>query len=158
MSIEGTSSNPKDSQINITFKNCIFKNTRCLWFNSGQVGVRDTVYNLHFDNVICENSQVFVYGDDHGTGSAIHSSNRINISGRIETKRAGYPCISLGTLTSNDTITLRDLVMINDGTVAALEANTAHNVGIQNVFTNTLIQDADITEKGQTIIRDAFYK
>lgn len=127
----------------------------------------NTIVNVELD-VICDTApgvMFFWYGS--------HPSNRFNISGKIVTKSAGMPCITLnnafniqtptdGNFNSNGTITLKDLMLINDGTVAPIMINPLNaqvqEVMIQNVKSNSLVVDANITEIGESITRNIKYK
>lgn len=127
----------------------------------------NTIVNIELD-VICDTApgvMFFWYGS--------HPSNRFNISGKIVTKSAGMPCITLnnafniqtptdGNFNSNGTITLKDLMLINDGTVAPIMINPLNaqvqEVMIQNVKSNSLVVDANITEIGESITRNIKYK
>jgi hypothetical protein len=69
--------------------------------------------------------------------------------------------IGTGTAASNNTngtILLKDLTLINDGTVSPIMCAVPENVQIQNVTTNSLISDPNIIEVGQSIIRNTNYK
>lgn len=127
----------------------------------------NTTVEIELD-VICDEApgvMFFWYGS--------HPSNRFIISGRIVTKRTGMPCITLnnaynsqeptnGNFNSNGTILLKDLIMINDGTVAPIAINPldaqVQEVSIMNVKSNSLITDANITEVGESITRNLNYK
>lgn len=103
-----------------------------------------------------------VYLGSYATGSVsnnITASNRIFITGRIQSTRAGFPCITVQGLT-NSTINLKDLTLINDGTVSPIMTSNAspENILIQNVVTNSLVVDPNIIEVGQSIIRNVNYK
>lgn len=106
---------------------------------------------------------VFIgFYDDIGSNN-IPASNQIIVTGRIKTRYAGMSCISIGTGTAasnntNGTILLKDLTLINDGTVSPIMCGVPENVQIQNVVTNSLVVDPNITEVGQSIIRNANYK
>lgn len=92
-------------------------------------------------------------------GSVLSPNATIVVSGRIKVTRAGFPCIILGN-NQNNRVTLKDLVLINDGTVSPIMINssTPENVTIQNVTSNSLISDPNIIETGQSIIRNSNYK
>lgn len=137
------------------------------WFGGlGQANCpQNTIVNVELD-VICDTSMGVAFWCTGG----IHESNRFNISGKIVTKSPGMPCITIsniaaptnGDIQTNNTITLKDLLLINDGTVAPIMINPtnaqAQEVQIQNVKANSLILDANITEIGESIVRNANYK
>jgi hypothetical protein len=110
---------------------------------------------VNLDVVTNEHAAVYI-GLDNTT---LNPLSTIYISGRIKTTRAGFPCIILGN-NQNNRIVLKDLTLINDGTVSPIMINSAspENVTIQNVKSNSLITDANIVEVGETIIRNINYK
>ena len=85
--------------------------------------------------------------------------NMILKNAKIKTTRAGFPCIILGN-NQNNRIALKDLTLINDGTVSPIMINSANpeNITIQNVKSNSLITDPNIVEVGQSITRNSNYK
>lgn len=116
-------------------------------------------------DVECHTSMgVFIgFADGVVTNNNIPASNQVIVTGRIKTRYAGMSCISIGTGSgasnnTNGTILLKDLTLINDGTVSPIMCAVAENVLIQNVVTNSLVVDANITEVGQSIIRNTNYK
>ena len=101
--------------------------------------------------------------DNGDTSNNIHPSNTITVTGRIKTRQPGYPCISIGqgseaSNNTNGTILLKDLTLINDGTVSPIMCAVPENVVIQNVKTNSLITDVNIVEVGEAITRNSNYK
>lgn len=136
------------------------------WFNNfSECQPENTIINIDLD-VICDTSMGVAFWCSTG----IHESNRFNISGKIVSKSAGMPCITIssiappttGNIQTNDTITLKDLLLINDGTVPPVMINPTdaqvQNVQIQNVKSNSLIIDTNITEVGESIVRNINYK
>jgi hypothetical protein len=120
------------------------------------------VFNL---NVECHTSMGLFLGFVDGAASEnnIHPSNTVIVTGRIKTKQAGYPCISIGqgsaaSNNTNGTILLKDLTLINDGTVSPIMCAVPENVVIQNVKTNSLITDVNIVEVAESITRNSNYK
>lgn len=100
---------------------------------------------------------------DGSANNNIHSSNQIVVTGRIKTRYTGMSCISIGTGSgasnnTNGTILLKDLTLINDGTVSPIMCAVPENVVIQNVKTNSLITDPNIVEIGESITRNTNYK
>jgi len=67
-----------------------------------------------------------------------------------------------GNIQTNGTISLKDLQLINDGTVPPIMINPLNaqvqEVKIMNVKSNSLIVDANITEIGEFIVRNINYK
>jgi hypothetical protein len=64
----------------------------------------------------------------------------IIVTGRIKTRQSGYPCISIGQGTAasnntNGTILLKDLTLINDGTVSPIMCAVQENVVISSYST-----------------------
>ncbi len=126
---------------------------------------KNTIVNIDLD-VVCDTSPGVMFSFTSGC----HQSHKFNISGKITTKSAGMPCIILnsttntpsGNIQTNGTITLKDLLLINDGTVPPLMINPTNaqvqNVQVQNVKSNSLIVDANITEVGESIVRNINYK
>jgi len=110
----------------------------------------NSIINIDID-MVCETSPGIVFDN-----SVTASTNVINITGKIVSKYAGMPCITILAPTNN-TINLKDLILINDGTVSPIMTSqvTPQNVQIQNVVTNSLVVDPNITEVGQLIIRNA---
>ena len=127
---------------------------------------QNTIVNIDLD-VICDTSMGVAFWCTGG----IHESNRFNISGKIVTKYPGMPCITLsgiadtvgGNIQTNNTITLKDLLLINDGTVQPIMVNPLYTpqvqeVNIMNVKSNSLIVDTNVTEVGESIVRNINYK
>jgi len=110
---------------------------------------------VNLDVVTNEHAAVYI-GLDNTT---LNPLSTIYISGRIKTTRASFPCIILGN-NQNNRIVLKDLTLINDGTVSPIMINSANpeNITIQNVKSNSLITDPNILEIGQSIIRNTNYK
>lgn len=110
---------------------------------------------VNLDVVTNEHAAVYI-GLDNTT---LNPLSTIYISGRIKTTRASFPCIILGN-NQNNRIVLKDLTLINDGTVSPIMINSANpeNITIQNVTSNSLISDPNILEIGQSIIRNTNYK
>lgn len=138
------------------------------WFGSlgGTDCPQNTIVNIEMD-VVCDTSMGVAFWCTGG----IHESNRFNISGKIVTKSPGIPCITIsgiaesagGNIQTNNTITLKDLLLINDGTIQPIMVNPLYNpqvqeVNIMNVKSNSLIVDANITEIGESITRNIKYK
>lgn len=120
-----------------------------------------TGYNITLDlNVVCETSMGvnLILNSDWPSGSTI------TITGKITSKLNTMPCISIigdvNTRNTNSNIILKDLLLINNGDVSTIRTNLANpqNIIIQNVVTNSLVVDANITEVGQSIIRNTNYK
>lgn len=65
---------------------------------------------------------------------------------------------NLALINTNTEITLFSSRLINDGTVAPIESSTAVNVNCMNVYSNSTIVDADVTEQIESIVRDANVK
>ena len=115
------------------------------------------------------NNQIYlnidIVSDDHAgvyiglDGTTLNTDALIIITGRIKVTRAGFPCIVLGA-NQNNRIVLKDLTLINDGTVSPIMINSIspENIQIQNVVSNSLVSDANILEIGQSIIRNANYQ
>lgn len=129
-------------------------------------GPQNTIVNVELD-VICDTSMGVAFWCTGG----IHESNRFNISGKIVTKSPGIPCITIsgiaesagGNIQTNNTITLKDLLLINDGTIQPIMVNPLYTpqvqeVNIMNVKSNSLIVDTNITEIGESITRNVKYK
>jgi hypothetical protein len=121
--------------------------------NGQNAGDNKVYINL---DVISENNAAVYIGLDNST---LNANAEIYISGRIETTRLGFPCITLGA-NQNNRIVLKDLTLINDSTVSPIMINssTPENVVIQNVKTNSLITDVNIVEVGEAITRNSNYK
>jgi hypothetical protein len=120
------------------------------------------IFNLDLE---CHTSMGLFLGFTNGASANnnIESTNQIIVTGRIKTRYAGMSCISIGQGTAasnntNGTILLKDLTLINDGTVSPIMCAVQENVVIQNVTSNSLISDPNITEIGQSIIRNTNYK
>jgi hypothetical protein len=106
---------------------------------------------VNLDVVTNEHAAVYI-GLDNTT---LNPLSTIYISGRIKTTRAGFPCIILGN-NQNNRIVLKDLTLINDGTVSPIMINSANpeNITIQNVKSNSLITDVNIVEVAESITRN----
>jgi hypothetical protein len=85
------------------------------------------------------------------------TKNKFKVSGHLTTT-AALPVIDLVKYTSastQNTLSLENLKLINDGTVSAISTTSGAptNIVIQNVVTNTDTTDANVTEVGQGILR-----
>lgn len=115
----------------------------------------NTIIQLDLDVITKDHAAIYI-----GLDSTIFGvGTKIIISGRIETKKPGYPCIILGN-NQNNTIQLMNLTLINDGTVSPIMINslTPESIGINNVKSNSLTVDANIAEIGESIVRNTSYK
>jgi hypothetical protein len=89
------------------------------------------IFNL---DVECHTSMGVFIGFSDGTAllNDIAASNQVIVTGRIKTRYAGMSCISIGTGSNplgnntNGTILLKDLTLINDGTVSPIMINSAN--------------------------------
>ncbi len=125
----------------------------------------NTKITFDFD-IECHTSMALFLGarSNGDTKNNINSTNQVIVTGRIKTRYAGMSCISIGTGSNplgnntNGTILLKDLTLINDGTVSPIMCAVPENVQIQNVTSNSLISDPNILEVGQSIIRNTNYK
>lgn len=159
--IEG-SANYSNTVVVINIKG-VFEKGVPLWTTSMSSATNSKIIlNLDLE---CHTSMGLVVGFDTGPSAwnNIGATNQIIVTGRIKTRYAGMSCISIGTGSgasnnTNGTILLKDLTLINDGTVSPIMCAVAENVLIQNVVTNSLVVDANITEVGQSIIRNVNYK
>ena len=156
----GSQFSPIGAHININMRGLYTKGVP-IW--TGELeGYQNSTIILNLD-VICNDAYGILFGCTDGSYSNIHPSNTIIVTGRIKTTLAGYPCIKISTGTAgsnntNGTILLKDLTLINDGTVSPIMCAVSENVMIQNVKSNSLITDPNIVEVGESIIRNSNYK
>jgi hypothetical protein len=134
-----------------------------LWTSSLHSITNSTII-FNFDIIVDSAMGLFLgFFDNTNASNNIQASNTIIVTGRIKTKQSGYPCISIGqgsapSNNTNGTILLKNLTLINDGTVSPIMCAVSENVQIQNVVTNSLVTDPNITEVGQLIVRNINYK
>lgn len=138
-----------NSVINISLKGIMKKG---IPIYLGTLNHTNTKIKINVD-IVCETQPGIIIETN------LASSNSIEISGRIVSKYAGTPCITV-LAPLQGTLLLKDLTLINDGTVNPIMTSlgSPENVMIQNVTTNSLITDANIIEVGQSIIRNTNYK
>lgn len=148
--------------VNIKIKGVFEKGIPIYTDRLGNITNSKIIIDLDLD---CHTSMgLFIgFADGASADNNIGATNQIIVTGRIKTRYAGMSCISIGTGSgvsnnTNGTILLKDLTLINDGTVSPIMCAVAENVLIQNVVTNSLVVDANITEVGQSIIRNVNYK
>ena len=120
----------------------------------------NSIITINLDVVVEDSTGIYFGAYDIGNAlNDINATNTIIVTGRIKTKKVGFPCITIQGNTNN-TIVLKDLTLINDGTVSPIMTNygPGNNINIQNVVTNSLVVDPLITEIGQPIVRNINYK
>lgn len=146
----GTTSNSANTTNNFNVKGVFKKGIAFISKTEG--GTPNLTVNLNLD-VISE--------DCHAVDlSTFPSTGVITISGRIKVTKAGFPCISIRSGIPTQRIMLKDLTLINDGTVGTVITNSLSpiDVLVQNVVTNSLITDVNIVEVGEAITRNSNYK
>jgi len=122
--------------------------------------ITNSIITINLDIVVEDSTGIYFGAYDIGNAlNDINATNTIIVTGRIKTKKVGFPCITIQGNTNN-TIVLKDLILINDGTVSPIMTNygPGNNINIQNVVTNSLVVDPLITEIGQPIVRNINYK
>lgn len=158
--LSGTDGN--ESTIIVNIKGVFEKGIPVFLSNFNTAVNTKVIINL---DVECHTSMGVFIGFEDGANNMnnILASNQIVVTGRIKTRYAGMSCISIGqgsapSNNTNGTILLKDLTLINDGLVSPIMCAVPENVQIQNVTSNSLISDPNITEVGQSIIRNTNYK
>ncbi len=158
----GSNTTGDNITVNVKIKGVFEKGIPIYTHNLGSITNSKIIIDLDLE---CHTSMgLFIgFADGASADNNIGATNQIIVTGRIKTRYAGMSCISIGTGSgasnnTNGTILLKDLTLINDGTVSPIMCAVAENVLIQNVVTNSLVVDANITEVGQSIIRNTNYK
>lgn len=120
--------------------------------------------NIELD-VVCAMSPAVYFAET--INGLVNPNVKIQISGKVETKGAGIPAIVLGhgctvNTNYNNCILLKDLLVINDGTVPSIEVGNSaaypQGILIQNVATNALTLGTGVIEVGEPIKRNVNYK
>jgi len=140
--------------------NGIWKRGMPLYTSRLASGLTNSIFVINLDVVVEDSTGIYFGAAVAGSGfNDIDATNTIIVTGRIKTKKVGFPCITIQGNTNN-TIVLKDLTLINDGTVSPIMTNygPGNNINIQNVVTNSLVVDPLITEIGQPIVRNINYK
>lgn len=142
-----------NSIINVHVKNGIFRSTRV-----GVLGTQwdmDSCYaNIKVDNAIIHSSVAYYV---HGTSNAFSNGTRYIVNGRYKILTAGSSAIEFSNAAQTQSVAVENAVLITDGTAFDLMSPAAVDVFIMNVATNVAVADVDVTEVGDTVIRDANY-
>lgn len=123
-----------------------------LFFNENGANVSDEVI-LTIDRGESANGALIMEGTLKWMG--------LTLSGFLKTTSAGDPVIIYqGSNLTRNPMKIQNARLVNDGTVdviAPITGSNARSFIIQNVVTNTLVNNADVTEDGQSMTRDADY-
>lgn len=82
---------------------------------------------------------------------------QIRLSGLFHNSNAGGSVINLTNVPTYGVI-IENTILLNDGTAAAVTSNAARNVNCINVYANSTVVDADITEVVGSIVKDVNVK
>jgi len=152
---EAGSVQAKSPEINIKIKG---RFTRGMALSLMRLNATNSIINVHMD-VVCEDSacvHLFNRLSNPSFGASV-----VTVSGRIETKKAGYPCIYLGEVNPGGNLILKDITLINDGTVPVVRSDIGTGTSdyvVMNGRTNyTGVEDAQAVNNGEAWITNALF-
>ena len=162
--------------VNINIKNIETPNSILLSSDTANYTMDSTIIHLKIDKGKFTSSSPFVVSGitlrnhskliiecEHCSCTGAQSAlwifgNTIDASSSIEIRGSYVVNGSRPVLNTRNNVTLENVTLINDGTVASVQSDTATSIVVKSCYTNAVATDSDITELVNSITKNSSVK